>query len=210
METPDSAPFSTVTRERCARNKGSGRETPGLKESFQKENRSGGPFSPPSPKSGRDESTTVASRSREASGLAALPSAPDARPKACTHPHPHPQPPPSEPTPGSPVLPAGIRPKAGPPSAGGAAGEENEVPALTDGLPTATAIAAAAPAAPRQQRLPLRLASPAPPWLLRSASARLLLADGSFCSPHAAAPPDLLEQHGHPPGRDHLLLWKGV
>lgn len=46
METPDSAPFSTVTRERCARNKGSGRETPGLKESFQKENRSGVLFLP--------------------------------------------------------------------------------------------------------------------------------------------------------------------
>ncbi|XP_047575559.1 collagen alpha-1(I) chain-like [Lutra lutra] len=114
-----------------------------------------------------------------------LPSAPDPRAIPRTRPQP---PPPGAPAraPYSPPAPAR---KRGPPGAGGAAGTGSAAPALTDGLPTATAIAAAAPTAlgaPRRRRRLLLGLRPLPPPRLARGCALPTPAParrGRLCSP---------------------------
>lgn len=97
------------------------------------------------------------------------------------------------PHPGPPYSPPAPARKQGLPSAGGAAGEGSEAPALTDGLPTATAIAAAAPAPAAPGCSPPTLAAPPAPARLPRGSLAAAL-----CSRPA---PARSQQHLLPPRR---------
>lgn len=116
-----------------------------------------------------------------------------------------------EPPSGSRKSPPARSPKRSPPGAPGSARWGSEAPALTLGLPTATAIATAAPAAPGCSP-PTQAAagSPVPADLPRAslAAAPCSHPAPARLQPHLlarAAPPALFQQHGLPPGRDHWL-----
>lgn len=207
--------LSLLSREkRCARGKASGRETPWLKESFKKEKRRGVPFLPRPWNPGATRRYTVASRSSRASGLLAVPSTPDALPHSCTHP----QPPPS----GAPARVPRMSPQH-PPERGDhqcrrSSGRGKRGPSTYRRSPhrhghrgcgsgcarelsANTGCCCGSGSGSPPPRLPRGCAPLAPGSRTRPAAST---------PPHAAAPPALLEQHGLPPGRDHLLPQKGV
>lgn len=116
-----------------------------------------------------------------------------------------------EPLSGSRKSPPARAPKRSPPGAPGSARWGSEAPALTLGLPTATAIATATPAAPGcSPPTEAAAGAPVPSGLPRAslAAAPCSHPAPARLQPHLlarAAPPALFQQHGLPPGRDHWL-----
>lgn len=147
---------------------------------------------------------------------AGSPSSPPPQTRAQMHAHTHsPGSHHPEPLHGPRKSPPARAPKRSPPGAPGSARWGSEAPALTLGLPTATAIATAARVAPdcsppTQAAAAAAAGAPVPAGLPRAslAAAPCSRPAPARLQPHLlarAAPPALFQQHGLPPGRDHWL-----